>query len=96
MNPQMRAFFNTLKDGVAVVDGQGLVQFANAAGGRFARLAVGEPFPEPRVLGGLADLVAGRARAPLLVNLADGVAGTRSAVVFPATPGKTSRIDTRW
>ncbi|MBL8486369.1 MAG: hypothetical protein JNK22_04720 [Rhodocyclaceae bacterium] len=83
MNPQMRAFFNTLKDGVAVVDGQGLVQFANAAGGRFASLAVGEPFPESRVLNGLADLVAGRARAPLLINLADGVAGTRSAVLSP-------------
>ena len=54
----MRAFFNTLKDGVAVVDGQGKVQFANAAGNRFAALAVGEPFPEPRVLAGLADLVA--------------------------------------
>lgn len=83
MNPQMRAFFNTLKDGVAVVDGQGKVQFANAAGNRFAALAVGEPFPEPRVLAGLADLVAGRARAPLAINLADGVAGTRGALLSP-------------
>ncbi|MBL8489859.1 MAG: hypothetical protein JNM82_03675 [Rhodocyclaceae bacterium] len=83
MNPQMRAFFNTLKDGVVVVDGKGAVQFANAAGSRFAALAMGAPFPEPRVLDGLADLVGGRTQAPLLITLADGVAGTRSAILTP-------------
>lgn len=72
MNKLMATFFDSLGDGIALVDGDGLVIYANATGLRMFKAVPGKPFPDPRVVRTVRDVAAGIVAAPAKVPLGDG------------------------
>lgn len=85
MNPVMATFFDALNDGVVIVNPQGQVQYANAAGSRLLGATVGQNFPDPTVLKGLLDMVAGYLKPPVRIPTggSPGSARNQMATVTP-------------
>ncbi|MFZ6847009.1 sensor histidine kinase [Undibacterium sp. RuRC25W] len=69
MNAQMKIFFDSLSDGVAIVNKEGIVQYVNTPGVVVFSAKIGVAFPDPRILKGVRDLIAGFGKAPLNIPL---------------------------
>ena len=72
MNKQMATFFDSLGDGIALVDKEGLVIYANATGLRMFKAIPGQPFPDPRVVRTVRDVAEGIVLPPAKVPLGEG------------------------
>ena len=72
MNPLMGKFFDTLGDGITLLNSRGVVTYANGSGVRLFKVIPGKPFPDPRVLRALDDVVKGVAESPNRVALGEG------------------------
>ncbi|MGL4410349.1 MAG: ATP-binding protein [Zoogloea sp.] len=73
MNPLMSTFFDQLGDGITLVNPEGMVTYTNAAGLRMFKAIPGQPFPDPRVVRAVKDVVSGLISPPAKVPLGEGV-----------------------
>ena len=75
MNAQMKTFFDSLNDGVAITDKNGVVLYINEQGSAAFAARLGQAFPDPRVVKGVRDLAAGFGKAPLAISLPSQISG---------------------